>query len=201
MTSSYLHCSGCGSWVVDREFVGCGSPCWFRRVGFVVLDRGSWIANSWAVLYGAGLWVAVADGVIWCWVTGARFGDEETGMRDRDERWAWYGAGLAVLCGAGLWVAVADGVIWCWVAGAGFNDGETEIRDRDERWETEEKESEMRDRDKRWEIEERESDKILLFFYNTCYSVILYLELHLAVLQKNLQYYCLAFSNVVGFGV
>ena len=37
MTSSYSHCSGCGSWVVDcrvgswvvdREFVGCALWCW-----------------------------------------------------------------------------------------------------------------------------------------------------------------------------
>ena len=47
----------------------------YRRVGFAVLDRGSWIAvldrgswitNSWAMLCGAGLRVAVADGMIWC---------------------------------------------------------------------------------------------------------------------------------------
>ena len=67
------------------------SPCWFHRVGFAVLNRGSWIANSWvmnswAVLCGAGLRVAVANGVIWCWVAGARFGDEETWMRDRYKR-------------------------------------------------------------------------------------------------------------------
>ena len=67
------------------------SPCWFCLVGFSMLNRGSWIANSWvtnswAVLCGAGLRVAVADGVIWCWVVGAGFSDEETGMRDKDER-------------------------------------------------------------------------------------------------------------------
>ena len=76
--------------------MGRGSPCWFRRVGFAVLNRGSWIANSWianswvanswAVLCVAGLRVAVADGVIWCWVAATGFGDEETRMRDRDER-------------------------------------------------------------------------------------------------------------------
>ena len=66
------------------------------------------------MLCGAGLRVAVADGVIWCWVAGAGLGD-----------------GVAVLCGAGLRVAVADGMIWCWVAGAGFGDGDW--RDRDER--------------------------------------------------------------------
>ena len=71
---------------MDCEFVGCGLPCWFRRVGFAVLDHGLWIANSWVVLCGAGLRVAVADGVIWCWVAGAGFSDGETEMRDRDER-------------------------------------------------------------------------------------------------------------------
>ena len=109
----------------------------------------------------------------WVWYgAGAGFSDEETGMRDKDERWAWYGAGLRV--------AVADGVIWCWVAAARFDDdGETEMRDRYERWETEERESKMRDR-----TEERESNKILLFFYNTCYSAILCLELHCSSIAK-----------------
>ena len=60
------------------------SSCWFCRVGFSVLDCGSWIANSWVVLCGAGLWVAVVDGVIWCWVAGVGFGDGET--KTRDER-------------------------------------------------------------------------------------------------------------------
>ena len=49
-----------------------------------MLDCGSWIANLWVVLCGAGLWVAVVDGVIWCWVAGAGFGDGET--KTRDER-------------------------------------------------------------------------------------------------------------------
>ena len=67
------------------------SPCWFHRVGFAMLNRGSWIANSWvanswAMLCGVGLRVAVANGVIWCWVAAAGFGDGETEMRDRDER-------------------------------------------------------------------------------------------------------------------
>ena len=39
------------------------------------------------MLCGAGLRVAVADGVIWCWVAGAGLSD-----------------GVAVLCGAGLQV-------------------------------------------------------------------------------------------------
>ena len=56
-----------------------------------MLNRGSWITNSWvtnfwAVLCGVGLRVAVADGVVWCWVVSAGFSDEETGMRDKDER-------------------------------------------------------------------------------------------------------------------
>ena len=74
---------------MDHKFVGRGLPCWFRRVGFAMLDHGSWITNSWvanlwAMLCGAGLRVAVADGVIWCWVAGAGFGDGET--KTRDER-------------------------------------------------------------------------------------------------------------------
>ena len=76
--------------------MGRGSLCWFRRarswvedhrVSFAVLavlDCGSWITNSWVVLCGAGLRVAVADGVIWCWVAGAGFGDGET--KTRNER-------------------------------------------------------------------------------------------------------------------
>ena len=61
------------------------------RVGFAVLDHGlwitnSWVANLWAVLCGAGLRVAVTDGVIWCWVAGAGFNEGETKMRDRYER-------------------------------------------------------------------------------------------------------------------
>ena len=79
---------------MDRAFVGHGSPCWFcraPRIGFAVLNRGSWIANSWvanswAMLCGVGLRVAVANGVIWCWVAATGFGNEETRMRDRDER-------------------------------------------------------------------------------------------------------------------
>ena len=69
--------------------MGHGSPCWSRRaprVGFAMLNRGSWIANSWAMLCGVGLRVAVANGVIWCWVAATGFGNEETRMRDRDER-------------------------------------------------------------------------------------------------------------------
>ena len=49
------------------------------------------------------------------------------------------------------------------------------------------------------ETEERESNKILLFFYNTCYRAILCLELHCSSITKNLQYCCLAFSNADGF--
>ena len=59
-------------------------------------------------------------------------------------------------------------VIWYWVADAAFGNGETE-----------ERESEMKDK-----TEERESNKILLFFYNTCYSAILCLELHCSSIVK-----------------
>ena len=38
------------------------------------------------LLCGVGMQVAVADGMIWCWVAGAGFGDGETEIRDKDER-------------------------------------------------------------------------------------------------------------------
>ena len=58
-----------------------------RCVGFAVLavlDCGSWIANSWVVLCGAGLWVAVVDGVIWCWVRRWRDKDERREIEERE---------------------------------------------------------------------------------------------------------------------
>ena len=39
------------------------------------------------MLCGAGLRVAIADGVIWCWVAGAGLGDGD--WRDRDEVRRW----------------------------------------------------------------------------------------------------------------
>ena len=196
MTSSYLHYSSCGSRVVDHKFVGRGLPCWFRRVGFAMLDHGSWITNSWvanlwAMLCGAGLRVAVAEGMIWCWVWR---------WRDRDERQRWEMSVIWCWVGCALWCWVAGGYCgWrdmvlgcgCWVRQWRDKDErweieerESEMRDRDERWETEERESEMRDRDERWETKERESDKILLFFYNTCDSAILCLEVHCSSIAK-----------------
>ena len=52
----------------------------------------------------------------------------------------------------------------------------------------------MRDR-----IEERESNKILLFFYNTCYSAILYLELHCSSIAKKFAILLFSIPQVDGF--
>ena len=49
-----------------------------------VVDCGSWIANSWAMLYGVRLRVAVADGVIWCWVQRWRDKDERCEIEERE---------------------------------------------------------------------------------------------------------------------
>ena len=84
------------SWVVDHgsriamlvsscSIVGHGSPCWFRCACRVV----SWVVDRKFVgreFVGCALWCWVADGVIWCWVTSVGFSDEETEMRDREER-------------------------------------------------------------------------------------------------------------------
>ena len=122
MTSSYSHCSDCGSWVMDREFVGRGSWVVYRRVGFAV--RMAWYGAGLRVLGSAMEWLC-----FWCWVVGSGFGD-----------------GVVVLCGAGLRVAVADGVIWCWVRqwrlerqrwGSAMEIGETEMRDERQRRERE----------------------------------------------------------------
>ena len=75
----------------DERWVWYGAGAGFGDEEIGMRDRD----ERWA-WYGAGLRVAIADGVIWCWVAGSGFGD-----------------GVAVLCGAGLRVAVADGVIWC----------------------------------------------------------------------------------------
>ena len=73
---------------MDREFVGRGSWVVDRRADGVIWCwvAGSGFGDGVAVLCGVGLRVAVADGVVWCWVVGAGFSDEETGMRDKDER-------------------------------------------------------------------------------------------------------------------
>ena len=99
---------------------------------------------------------------------------------------AWYGAGLRVLGSAMEWLcSVVLGCGWllrmAWygarlqVLGSAMEIGETEMRFGDGDW---------RDRDERWETEEREWDKILLFFYNICYSAILCLELHCNSIAK-----------------
>ena len=148
------------------------APWRARTCTALVVDRGSWIVNSWYGFHRAQwLWssgflgFAVLDGVavlvspcLMVWYGFCR-AQHLVGFWV-SPCWLWSGCdmsflGFAVLCGAGLavlWVAV-----W-W----SFSDGETEMRDRDERWET----------------EERESNKILLFFYNTYYNAILCLELH-----------------------
>ena len=76
MTSSYLHCSGWGSWVVDR--------C----VGFAVLDHGSRIT-------------VLVSPCLPCWIVGR--GSRIRGLCSVVLgygwllRMAWYGAGLRVL--------------------------------------------------------------------------------------------------------
>ena len=128
---------------------------WHCRVGFAVLNGMIWC------------WVSCA---LWCWVTGGCFG-------------FWVGV---IWC----WVAVSS---WCWFLGSTMErqrwETETEMRDNRDMvlavspwygfWVRQ-----WRDRDERWETEERESNKILLFFYNTCYSAILCLELHCSSIAK-----------------
>ena len=60
--------------------------CWVAGSGF---------GDGVAVLYDAGLRVAVADAVIWCWVAGAGIGDGVAVL---------YGAGLQVLGSAMEWL-------------------------------------------------------------------------------------------------
>ena len=94
---------GHGSWIT--VLVSPCSPCWFRRVGFAVLNRGSWIANLWVMAVGfvghqftrirgsrlLGLWVTNA------WFVGHQFTQirgsrllgsarEMREMRGKDER-------------------------------------------------------------------------------------------------------------------
>ena len=148
MTSSYSHYSGCGLWVVDREFV-------------------IWVAG------GCALWCWVVGGcALWSWIVGSaglRILDMGCGLRVVVDHWLcsvvvdrwlcwvanlWYG--LRVASGrAGLRVAVSV---------FGFSDGETKTRDERQR---------------------RESQiKYYYFFYNTCYSAILCLELHCSSIAK-----------------
>ena len=157
MTSSYSHCSGCGSWVVDREFViwvspclmvvihqlricDMASPCWFRRARWRDMVLG-WLCS---VVLGYGWlfqflgWRDMVLGGCFTVVLFFGFDDEETEKEMRDKR----DMVLAISPWYGFWVR---------------------------QW---------RDRDERWETEERESNKILLFFYNTYYNAILCLELH-----------------------
>ena len=153
MTSSYSHCSDCGSWVMDREFVGRGSWVVYRRVGFAV--RMVWYGAGLRVLGSAMEWLcSMVPGCGWLL------------------RMAWYGVGLRVLgsamewlcfvvLGCRFWVQRWSGcALWCWVAGGccGWRDmvlgstmeiGETEMRFSDGDW---------RDRDERWETEERERE-------------------------------------------
>ena len=152
MMSSYSHYSDCESWVVDREFVGHGSwitvlvspcsLCWFRRVGFAVLNRGSWIANLW--------------------VMAARFvGHQFTRIRGSRLLGSWV-TNLHEFVGRGCWVHGSPIYTNSWVAVARFGEGD----ERDERqgWE-------MRDRGERVRDEGKNKgervDKFFFFFYNT----------------------------------
>ena len=157
MTSSYSHCSGCGSWVVDREFVkwvspclmvmiyhsricDMASPCWFRRARWCDMVLG-WLCS---VVLGYGWlfqflgWRDMVLGGCFTVVLFFGFDDGETEKEMRDKR----DMVLAISPWYGFWVR---------------------------RW---------RDRDERRDTEERESNKLLLFFYNTYYNAILCLELH-----------------------
>ena len=112
MTSSYLHCSGFGSWVVDREFVIWVSPCsmvvirWVLPCSMVIIR---WVSPcSMVVIRGS----RIRDMVSLCWFRWARWRDMVLG---------WL-CSVVLVCGwlvcrgaggcFGFWV----GVIWCWVA-------------------------------------------------------------------------------------
>ena len=149
MTSSYSYCSGCGSWVVDREFVIWVSPC------SMVVIRGSQIRDmALQCWFRRARWRDMVLGWLCSVVLGCRWLFRFLGWRDMVLGGcfavvlvfglAWYGAGCFVVI---------------WFLGSAM-----------ER--------------QRWETEERESDKILLFFYNTCYSAILCLELHYSSIAK-----------------
>ena len=173
MTSSYSHCFGCGSWVVDHEFmiwVASGCPLWCWVVG------------------GCALWSWIVGYALWSWIIGCaglQIHDIGCGLRVVMDRWlcsvvvdrwlcwvanSWYGLWWSWIVGcAGLQIRdMGCGLRVSWVAGGCFSIWIKRWRDRDERWET----------------EERESDKILLFFYNTCYSAILCIELHCSSIAK-----------------
>ena len=87
---------------------------------------------------------------------------------------------VAVLCGRGsLAVLGCEFVIWvtgckwsCWVTGGCFGFWVQRWRDRGER---------VRDEGKN---KGERVDKIFFFFYNTCYSAILCLELHCSSIAK-----------------
>ena len=154
--------------------MGRGSLCWFRHahyVGFAelvlpcwIVGRGSQICGSWLLgswvtnlheFVGRGYWVRGSPIYMNSWVAAAGFVGHQCLVR-----------GSPIYTNS-------------WVAVARFGEGD----ERDERqgWE-------MRDRGERVRDEGKNKgervDKILFFFYNTCYSAILCLELHHSSIAK-----------------
>ena len=120
------------------------------------MDRGSWIANSWVVDRRVGFAVLVVL------VSPSWFCRVESWVMD-----------------CGYWIRESPIYTNSWVAAAGFGEGD----ERDERQGREMRDRGERVRDKGQNKGEK-VDKILLFFYNTCYSAILCLELHCSSIVK-----------------
>ena len=125
------------------------------------MDRGSWIANSWVVDRRVGFAVLVVL------VSPSWFCRVESWVMDRK------------FMGRGYWIRESPIYTNSWVAAAGFGEGD----ERDERQGREMRDRGERVRDKGQNKGEK-VDKILLFFYNTCYSAILCLELHCSSIVK-----------------
>ena len=93
MTSSYSHCFGCGSWVVDHEFmiwVASGCPLWCWVVG------------------GCALWSWIVGYALWSWIIGC------AGLQIHD-----IGCGLRVVMDRWLCSVVVDRWL-CWVANSWY---------------------------------------------------------------------------------
>ena len=136
MMSSYLHCSNCVSWVVDREFV-----IWVSLCSMVVIRRSR-----------------IRDMALPCWFRRAQWHDMVLGWLCSVVlgcEWLFWFLGWRDMVLGGCFTVVL-------VFGSAMERQRWEMRDRGE----------------------RESDKILLFFYNTCYSAILCLELHCSSIAK-----------------
>ena len=112
MTSSYLHCSSCGSWVVDLEFV-----IWVSSSSMVVIR---WV-SPWSMVVIRGSWIC--DMVSPCWFRRAQWRDMVLG---------WL---CSVVLGCGWlfrflgWRDMVLGGCFAVVLVFGFGDGETKMRD------------------------------------------------------------------------